>query len=148
MRTPEQVRAGRAASARRRRADPVKGEEIRRRQRRYYRESGAERQRERNAQKKREDFFAYHVQFARRFNRELTADDLRALWEAQGGRCALTGRPLEGNQPTLDHRVPATRGGSHGLENLRWTTRRANEAKGNLTDGEFLALCRDVLATL
>jgi 5-methylcytosine-specific restriction endonuclease McrA len=106
----------------------------------------ATRERERKQRKKREDFFGYHVQFVRRYNRSVTASDLRSMWDDQGGLCALTGRLLvpEAGQSQVDHIVPQTRGGSHDLTNLRWVCSEANHAKRNLTDEEFLALCVNV----
>lgn len=70
-----------------------------------------------------------------------------ALWEEQGGRCALTGLPLtHGSAATLDHKIPKSRGGSSGLENLQWTAWEANRIKGAFTPEEFVALCRMVVA--
>ena len=45
----------------------------------------------------------------------------------------------------VDHIVPVSRGGSHDTDNLRWTWSRANEAKGNMTDEEFVVLCQEVV---
>ena len=45
----------------------------------------------------------------------------------------------------VDHIVPETRGGSDELSNLRLVCTRANEAKGNMMDDEFLELCRNVI---
>jgi hypothetical protein len=70
-----------------------------------------------------------------------------ALWEAQGGRCALTGFPLTPSAAaTLDHKIPKSRGGSRGLENIQWTAWEANRIKGAFTPEEFVALCRMVVA--
>jgi 5-methylcytosine-specific restriction endonuclease McrA len=74
------------------------------------------------------------------------ADDLRALWERQAGRCALTGLALvPGQNASLDHVTPRSRGGGDELGNLRWTDTRANTARSNLSDAEFLALCAAVV---
>lgn len=152
--TPEQKEANRLNAAKRRREQPGHVREI---ARRCYANGGAERQRDARQRKKAEDFFGYRIQFARRFNPAITVDDLKALWDAQGGRCALTGEVLEarcgenglaadGAVAQLDHIQPVTRGGSHELSNLRWVTTRVNLAKRNLTDEEFLALCQAVVA--
>lgn len=101
------------------------------------------------------DFFRWRVQFARRWNPAITPDDLRALWDAQDGRCGLTGRELvpeagdanglADDGPQLDHIVPIARGGTHDLSNLRWVCAAANRAKRDLLDDEFFALCRSVV---
>jgi 5-methylcytosine-specific restriction endonuclease McrA len=72
---------------------------------------------------------------------------LRRLYDAQQGRCALTGEELTRENMSIDHILPRRRGGGDEIENLRWTTITANRAKRDLTDDEFLALCRAVVAT-
>ena len=37
------------------------------------------------------------------------------------------------------------RGGGDNIENLRWLCREANMAKRDMSDGEFLSLCGDVM---
>ncbi len=63
----------------------------------------------------------------------------------QGGNCALSGIPIDLLTCEIDHILPETRGGSDELENLRLVCTRANEAKGNMMDAEFLELCRNVI---
>jgi 5-methylcytosine-specific restriction endonuclease McrA len=63
----------------------------------------------------------------------------------QGGNCALSGIPIDLLTCEIDHILPETRGGSDELDNLRLVCTRANEAKGNMTDDEFLELCRNVI---
>lgn len=76
----------------------------------------------------------------------LNAAAIRGLFDDQGGRCALTGRELTpGVNASLDHRVPRSLGGKHELGNVRWVDLRANLAKQNLSEEEFLRLCRDVV---
>lgn len=75
--------------------------------------------------------------------------ELRVLFDAQGGLCALTGAVLvPGVNASLDHRVPRARGGGNELANLRWTTYVVNRAKQDLLDDEFLAQCRSVVEHL
>ena len=91
------------------------------------------------------DPFRWKAQQARRkLGWYIMAEDLRSLWLRQGGLCGLTGQPMDVMTATIDHIVPISRGGSNELSNLRWTTKAANQAKGNLLDEEFLALCRQV----
>lgn len=65
-----------------------------------------------------------------------TRKELRALWERQGGRCALTGLPIRGT-PHLDHITPVSKNGGHTIDNLQWTCAEANRAKGTLSVEEF-----------
>lgn len=74
------------------------------------------------------------------------ARDLSLLWYRQRGRCALTGRKLTRENAHLDHVLPKARGGTDLPGNLRWVCIEANLAKRDLTDAEFVALCRDVIA--
>lgn len=74
--------------------------------------------------------------------RNVTAFDLWKLWHRQRGLCALSGRKLD-RTAEIDHRLPKVRGGNDQIGNLQWVTKGANRAKRDLTDAEFLALCRD-----
>lgn len=74
-----------------------------------------------------------------------SALDLATLWKHQRGKCALTGRRLNRENAHLDHIIPKTRGGTDAKSNLRWVCDEVNMAKRNLTDEEWLLLCRDVM---
>jgi 5-methylcytosine-specific restriction endonuclease McrA len=91
-----------------------------------------------------EEPFRWRSYLLRRLNPAITADDLSRLWESQGGLCGLTGRPMDIQDADVDHIQPISRSGGSELSNLRWVCRRANEAKGNMTDEEFFALSKDV----
>lgn len=79
--------------------------------------------------------------------------DLVALWEAQGGKCALTGLPLmhtyARDQPlkalfnaSVD-RIDSSRGYVEG--NVQLVAVRANLMKGDLPEQSFVDLCRMVV---
>jgi hypothetical protein len=74
-----------------------------------------------------------------------TFKELAALWKAQHGICALTGRRLD-RTAQLDHKQPKAKGGGDGIDNLQWVCAAANLAKRDLTDADFVALCGDVMA--
>jgi len=62
--------------------------------------------------------------------------------------CALTGRPLDWDNPEdyqYDHIVPVASGGDNTLANLQILCTEANQAKGHLTDEEFIDLCKEVV---
>ena len=79
-------------------------------------------------------------------NERLRMQDLRDMLDKQGYKCALTGRQLTHDNCSIDHVLPLCKGGSHTKENAQLVVAEANHAKGNLTDAEFLRLCRDVVA--
>lgn len=68
------------------------------------------------------------------------------LVKQQQYRCALTGRELTPETAALDHIVPVSRGGEHCIENAQVLHKEVNRAKGTLTNEEFIALCREVVA--
>lgn len=66
----------------------------------------------------------------------------------QSPKCALSGRDIDWEDSysyTLDHIIPATRGGDNSINNLQLLHPQVNLAKSNLTDEEFIALCKEVL---
>jgi 5-methylcytosine-specific restriction endonuclease McrA len=76
-----------------------------------------------------------------------TGDDLKAIWEKQGGTCHFTGWPLD-QTAHLDHIVPVKRGGTHEISNLRWTNKQVNYAKRDMLDGEFLNVIQAIAERL
>lgn len=62
-------------------------------------------------------------------------------------KCYLTGQEIDITKDNfeLDHKIPASKGGTNELENLGITIREANRAKSDLTIPEFLDLCEKVL---
>jgi CRISPR/Cas system Type II protein with McrA/HNH and RuvC-like nuclease domain len=73
--------------------------------------------------------------------------DLARLWKRQRGRCALTGQPLD-RTSEIDHKIPRTRGGNDGIENLQWLAKEVNRAKRDMTSDEFADLCANVMRWL
>lgn len=68
------------------------------------------------------------------------------IWEKQKGRCALTGAELRmGDNASLDHKLPMSRGGTNKEENLQWVTKVANGVKTDLTPEELVSFCISVL---
>jgi 5-methylcytosine-specific restriction endonuclease McrA len=63
-------------------------------------------------------------------------------------QCYLTGRPVDlmnSSTYSLDHIVPATRGGTNDFGNMGIACPQANWAKSDMTVEEFVYLCVDVL---
>jgi len=73
----------------------------------------------------------------------VTPADLMRLWWQQRGKCALSGRKL-GRDAHLDHVVPKARGGSSGIDNLRWVDPQINVMRGHMDDKVFADLCAQV----
>ena len=74
----------------------------------------------------------------------VTAAKLLKLIEDQDYRCALSGRKLEPDTSTLDHKVPRSAGGEHTMDNVWFLHRDVNRAKGTQAVDEFLRMCRQV----
>lgn len=74
----------------------------------------------------------------------VTAAKLLKLIEEQNYRCALSGRKLEPDTATLDHKVPRSAGGGHSMDNVWFLHRDVNRAKGTQTVEEFRLMCRQV----
>ena len=80
----------------------------------------------------------------------LSVDALELLWHNQGGKCALTGWDMtmelgRGVVPTncsLD-RIDSGRG--YEVGNVQLVCRAANTAKSDLSQSDFVALCRSVV---
>lgn len=79
-------------------------------------------------------------------HRAICTRDLLDLLDAQDYRCALSGRVLEPANAAMDHVLPVSRGGRHSIENIQLLEKAVNRAKGTMTNDEFLAMCRDVVA--
>lgn len=76
-----------------------------------------------------------------------TVDDVIKKF-GESPKCSLTGQPIDIGSPRtyqFDHKIPVSRGGDNSLENLQILTRQANLAKSDLTNDEFIHLCKQVL---
>jgi len=60
--------------------------------------------------------------------------------------CALTGRKIDilKDSYCIDHIIPVAKGGTNELENMAIVIPEANAAKSDLTNEEFVALCKEV----
>jgi len=86
---------------------------------------------------------------ASRFQRTMTFN-YKDVYKKYGDHfpCALTGRPIDFHKPETyeyDHIQPLSRGGENTLSNLQILCPEANQAKGSLTDQEFIELCKEVV---
>lgn len=79
-----------------------------------------------------------HRRRARKFGVRFDVVDKLAVFERDGWRCQICGRPTPKdkrgtrapNAPQLDHRVPMRMGGEHGYDNLQCCCSSCNLAKG------------------
>ena len=74
---------------------------------------------------------------------------LKELWAKQKGYCYYTGTKLvPGDNASLCRLRPPSKGGGElraGLSNLCWTTKTVARMKNDLTDRDFMKLCRTVV---
>lgn len=71
---------------------------------------------------------------------------LETMLQQQGGCCALTGLPLKlGENASIDHIIPRSKGGLDVIENLRWLDYRVNMSRRDLSDDEFFGMCQRVV---
>lgn len=67
-----------------------------------------------------------------------TPAEWHAIVVAAAGRCEYCGERTPGRQRVMEHRVPLSRGGSDGADNLAYSCGRCNRSKHNMTDVEFM----------
>ena len=83
---------------------------------------------------------------AKGFEFGLTTDYLTELWNKQDGKCALSGADMgfigTGWSAASIDRIDPDRGYMPG--NVQWTCWRINDAKANMQNSDFVAMCRAV----
>lgn len=147
---PDLIRKRKRESMAKSRLDPEKREKLNESGRKSYKKIGSRRQKDRVARMRQNRPFLWRSQLLRGHtgNKSITESFLISLWESQCGICALTGEKMDIYESDIDHKIPLSRGGTHELSNLRWVTRRANNAKRDLLDEEFILLCKNVISTI
>ena len=76
-------------------------------------------------------------------------EEIQDLFYKQNQICMITGTKLNlGENTSLDHIIPKSRGGSNELENLQWITTKANHFKNDKTMKELIELCKLILDRL
>lgn len=73
---------------------------------------------------------------------ECTLDYLRDLYEKQGRKCAISGRPLTIENISLD-RIDSSK--NYTNDNVQWVVIQINRAKNVLAQSDFIQLCEDVV---
>jgi hypothetical protein len=80
----------------------------------------------------------------------ITTADIVAMYGAQNGRCALTGRPLlfgsKGQQRDSISFDRIENGGPYTVGNVRLVTYQANMARGQFSDDDLFSFCEAVIA--
>ena len=75
-------------------------------------------------------------------------DYIRGLLVAQGGKCAITGLPLDPQDVNADHILPLSRkelSPTKTQENIWLVHKKVNAMKGTMTYTEFVQMCQMVL---
>lgn len=77
----------------------------------------------------------------------LTAEQAYALYRQQGGRCAISGIPfvLEKGSPWVPSLDQVVAGAGYHAPNVQWVAWAVNRAKGDLSNTDFLAMCRAIV---
>jgi len=90
--------------------------------------------------------FQYMAYWANKWykNGEISAFDIWKIAKKQKLRCALSGEKLTSENASLDHILPKSKGGLNTVSNIRLTTKNINMARKNLSDEEFIELCKKV----
>lgn len=81
---------------------------------------------------------------SRKLNKICTSLDLVRIIRRQNFLCAYSGEPLTPENVGADHRVPASKGGGEGPDNIVLVLGTINRMKGALDLEEFVYLCRKV----
>jgi len=145
----EKNRERKKLAMRRYRADPEKREQILESQRKSWRKNGVQTKQKYMDKIRETDIWKWKKITTHNIYRgDLSAEDLKSIFDKQKGLCGISGRPLDIEKMHLDHIIPRSKGGQNTIENLRWACKEANEAKGNLMDDDFILLCNDVIHKL
>jgi 5-methylcytosine-specific restriction endonuclease McrA len=78
-------------------------------------------------------------------NDKITAFDLWKIAKYQKLKCALTGEKLTIHNISTDHIIPKSKGGRNIPSNIRLTLHNVNVARMNMTDEEFMSMCKKVV---
>lgn len=73
---------------------------------------------------------------------DITIEGAYEVFEAQGGRCALSGMPIELNITASLDRIDSSQG--YHVENIQWLHKDINRLKSNWPENQFIELCRKV----
>ncbi len=70
-------------------------------------------------------------------------DDIIVKFSTQNELCYYTNKLLvPGENASMEHLIPRSRGGSDEPNNIVWCDKRVNLCKGNMTEIEFIELCK------
>lgn len=67
----------------------------------------------------------------------ITPENLMALYEKQGHKCAYCGLELNALITAVDHKTPISKGGEHTLDNIQLLCHNCNISKFTMTDEEY-----------
>jgi len=74
---------------------------------------------------------------------------IKDLLEKQDYKCAYTGKNLIiGENASIDHIIPRSKGGSNEIQNLQWVDKDINEMKNDFTHDEFMNTIKIIIKYL
>ena len=93
------------------------------------------------------DSFSYSYNYTKEYDFMFTLDELIEKL-GDNPKCYLTGKEIDLSKSrsySLDHIVPRSKGGDNSLDNCGLSCREANQAKSDLSLGDFISLCQSVV---
>lgn len=77
--------------------------------------------------------------------RKFTDYEKKTVYANGNGHCAICGRPISFSEMTVDHKVPLSKGGGNGIENLQPACKTCNLMKNSLTMQELYAKAKEII---
>lgn len=86
----------------------------------------------------------YKSAISRGYDWDLTIEQVAALYERQGGRCALTGWQIQWSAQGWDHTASLDRirnDSGYTLDNVQLVHKAVNMSRGSLSVDDFIEMC-------
>ena len=77
--------------------------------------------------------------------RKFTDYEKKTIYANGNGRCGICGKPINYSAKTVDHKIPLSKGGTNGFDNLQPACLTCNLLKGSLTMPELINQVNGIL---